>query len=106
MPKPPPDKFQVWICNANFRPIATFRFPYAAYTRENAVWKSFKIRPTKVPKEFIVCFGFNPQATKGVYVSYDGKPSKTSFVGIPGRNGPVPFTKGNWLIRCKVESRD
>jgi hypothetical protein len=105
MPKPPPEKFRVWICDADFQPIATFRFPYSAYIRSNAVWKSFNIRATKVPKVFIVCFGFNPQATKGVYVSYDGKPSETSLMGIPGENEPTPFTKGNWLIRCKVENR-
>jgi hypothetical protein len=105
MPKPPPEQFRVWICDKDFRPIATFRFPYSAYVRENAVWKSFSIRPTKVPKEFIVCFGFNPQQTKGVYVSYDGKPSQTSLVGLPGKVEPQPFTKGNWLIRCKVENR-
>ena len=29
MPKPPPEKFRVWICNADFQPIATFRFPYS-----------------------------------------------------------------------------
>ena len=104
-PKPPPEKFRVWICNAQFRPIATFRFPYSAYVRGDAVWKSFNIRPTKVPKEFIVCFGFNPQQTKGVYVNYDGKPSETSLIGVPGENGPTPFAKGNWLIRCKVENR-
>ena len=69
------------------------------------MWKSFNIRPTKVPKEFIVCFGFNPQATKGVYVSHDGKPSTTSMVGVPAKYGPKPFTAGNWLIRCKVENR-
>ena len=38
-------------------------------------------------------------------MSYDGKPSETSLIGIPGEGGPQPFTKGNWLIRCKVENR-
>ena len=105
-PKPPPEKFRVWICDSQFQPIATFRFPYSAFIRSNAVWKSFNIRATKVPKEFIVCFGFNPQQTKGVFVSYDAKPSKTSLVGIPGgEDEPRPFAKGNWLIRCKVENR-
>ena len=105
MPKPPKESFQVWICNAKFKPIATFRFPYGSYTRSNPDWKSFRIRPTRVPQEFIVCFGFNPQQTKGVYVSYDDQPSKTSMIGVPGKLEPEPFTKGNWLIRCKVENR-
>ena len=81
MPQPPREDFHVWICDSKFKPIATFRFRYGAYTRGNPVWKSFKVKPTAVPEEFIVCFGFNPQATKGVYVSYDNKPSQTSMVG-------------------------
>jgi hypothetical protein len=104
-PRPPKEDFKVWICDAQFKPIATFQFPYSSYTRGDPVWKSFRIRPTRVPGDFIVCFGFNPQATKGVYVSYDGKPSETSLIGVPGSGEPKGFAKGNWLIRCKVEKR-
>ena len=38
-------------------------------------------------------------------MSYDGKASETSLIGLPGKVEPQPFTKGNWLIRCKVENR-
>ena len=104
--RPPKESFSVWICDENFKQIAKFKFPYSSYTRSNPVWKSFSIRPTKVPKKFIVCFGFNPHQTKGVYVSYDGGKSETSLVGVPGRgHDPDPFTEGNWMIRCKVEDR-
>ena len=27
------------------------------------------------------------------------------MIGVPGKGEPKPFTKGNWLIRCKVEKR-
>jgi len=104
-PQPPKENFNLWICDAQFKPIATFHFPYSSYTRADPVWKSFRIRPTRVPQDFIVCFGFNPQQTKGVYVSYDGKPGETSMTGVPGEGEPQPFAKGNWLIRCKVEKR-
>jgi hypothetical protein len=103
--RPPKENFKVWICDAQFKPIANFEFPYASYTRGNPGWKSFRIRPTRVPENFIVCFGFNAHQTKGVYVSYDDKPSETSLTGVPGQGEPKPFTKGNWLIRCKVEKR-
>jgi hypothetical protein len=103
--RPPKEKFQIWICDKDFTPIATFRFPYSSYIRAAPAWKSFTIRPTRVPKDFIVCFGFNPHQTKGVYVSHDGQPSETSLIGVPGENEPKPFTNGNWLIRCKVENR-
>jgi hypothetical protein len=62
-------------------------------------------RVTRVPRDFIVCFAFNPHQTKGIYASYDDKPSDTSMVGIPDAEEPKPFAKGNWLIRCKVEQR-
>jgi hypothetical protein len=104
--RPPKEDFSVWICDAKFKPIATFHFPYDSFMRGNPGWKSFRIRPTRVPQEFIVCFGFNPQQTKGVFVSYDDqRPSETSLSGIPGEGMPRPFAKGNWLIRCKVEKR-
>jgi hypothetical protein len=104
-PKVPKADFNVWICNANFQPLATFKFRYAAFVRGEPVWKSFKIKPTKVPQDFIVCFAFNPQATKGVFVGHDGQQNENSLVGIPGRGAPSPFAEGNWLIRCKVEKR-
>ncbi len=100
--RPPKEDFKVWICDAQFKPIATFHFPYSSYTRSDPVWKTFRIRPTRVPKDFIVCFGFNPEQTKGVYVSYDSKASETSMIGVPGEGEPKPFTKGNWMIRCKI----
>jgi hypothetical protein len=103
--RPPKENFKVWICDAQFKPIATFQFPYSSYTRGDPAWKSFRIRPTLVPQEFIVCFGFNPQSTKGIFVSYDDKPSDTSLIGIPGEGEPKQFSKGNWLIRCKIEKR-
>lgn len=102
-PRPPKEDFNVWICDEHFKPIATFHFPYGSYTRSAPAWKSFRIRPTRVPSKFIVCFGFNPHQTKGVMVSYDAKPSGNSLTGVPGKGEPRPFAKGNWLIRCKVD---
>ena len=104
-PRPPRENFSVWICGEDFKPIATFQFPYSSYTRGSPVWKAFRIRPTRVPARFIVCFGFNAHATKGVFVSYDAQGSGNSLVGVPGSGEPRPFAKGDWLIRCKVEKR-
>lgn len=102
--RPPQEDFNVWVCDDQFKPIATFHFPYSSYARAAPAWKSFKIKPTKVPKNFIVCFGFNAHQTKGVYVSYDNEPTTGSSVtGVPGQGEPQPFELGDWLIRCKVE---
>jgi hypothetical protein len=107
MSQPPREDFKVWICDAQFKPIATFHFPYACYrnTGEES-WKTFRIWPTPVPREFIVCFGFNAGPTKGIYVSHDGQKGETSVVGVPGsKTKPQPFTKGNWMIRCNVAGK-
>jgi hypothetical protein len=103
--RPPKENFHVWICNSAFYPIATFEFPYSSFTRGEPTWKTFRLRPTRVPKDFIVCFGFNPHQTKGIYVSYDSQTSETSQIGVPNGGQTRPFTKGNWLIRCQVENR-
>ncbi len=105
-PRPPQEDFKVWICDEQFKPIAAFHFPYRSYARAAAAWKSFKIKPMKVPQKFIVCFAFNPHQTKGVYVSYDAEGSGNSLIGVPGQGEPREFDKGDWLIRCKVEKRD
>lgn len=104
-PQPPQEDFNVWICDEHFKPMATFHFPYGSFTRGEPEWKSFRVRPTRVPSKFIVSFGFNPQQTKGVYVSYDAEGSGDSLVGVPEQGEPEPWTKGDWLIRCKVENR-
>jgi hypothetical protein len=104
-PRPPKENFKVWLCDDKFKPIASFEFPYGAFAYGNPGWKSFRVRPTHVPENFIVCFGFNPQQTKGVRVSFDAQKSETSLVGIPDQGDPQPFKEGNWLIRCKVEQR-
>ena len=104
-PRPPKEKFKVWICDSQFQPIASFDFPYGSFARGNPAWKNFRIRPTRVPQEFIICFDFNPHQTKGVFVSHDGKPNKTSMIGVPEKGEPKPFEKGDWLIRCKVKNQ-
>ncbi len=105
MPKPPKENFRIWICDEQFKPIATFQFPYASFARGEAVWKPFRVKPTRVPPKFIICLGFNPEATKGVFVSYDAEGSGSSLVGIPGSGDAKPYGRGDWLIRCTVEKR-
>ncbi|HEY4758951.1 MAG TPA: hypothetical protein VIH42_00065 [Thermoguttaceae bacterium] len=60
--------------------------------------------PILVPEEFIVCAGFNPTATKGVYVHFDGEGSGNSLTGLPGAEAE-DFQEGDWMIRVKVSKR-
>jgi RNA polymerase sigma-70 factor (ECF subfamily) len=62
---------------------------------------TLEVKPTKVPRTFILGVGFNPTQTKGVYLSHDGLGSRRSLVGLPGEESQ-PFTQGDWLIRAQV----
>jgi len=101
-PRAPKEDFHVWLCDADFKAIADFPFPYARFTRGAPRWVTLKVKPTNVPPQFIVCVGFNPTATKGVFVSYDGGSSGNSLVGLPGGAGHA-FQQGDWLIRANVD---
>jgi RNA polymerase sigma factor (sigma-70 family) len=100
-PQPPKEDFKVYVCDADFKPIAEFPFPYSTYERGKAAWKTLDVKPIKVPKTFIVCVGFDPTQTKGVFVSHDKEGSGSSLVGLPGDESQ-PFPKGDWLIRARV----
>jgi hypothetical protein len=60
------------------------------------------VTPTNVPKKFIVAVGFNPAASKGVYVSHDAAASDSSLTGLPG-TPPSNFAQGDWLIRASID---
>jgi hypothetical protein len=95
--------FSVWLCDEQFSPITEFKFPYSKFQRGNPRWVSLPLKtPIKAPPKFIVCFGFNPAATKGVFVSHDAESSGHSLTGLPGQP-PSDFTTGDWMIRAKVD---
>src|SRR5207302_47588 len=94
--------FHVWLCDDQMRAVADFEFPYAKFDRGEPKWVKLPIDPTNVPAEFIVCVGFNPAATKGVYVHYDAKGAGNSLTGLPGAK-PRAFARGDWMIRVHVD---
>jgi len=103
-PQAPREDFHVWICDEKLKRIAELKFPYSTFTRGEPKWVTMRVKPTKVPPKFAVCVGFNPEQTKGVYVSFDAEGTGNSLIGLPGA-APKPFSGGDWLIRAKVEQR-
>ncbi|MHC4744293.1 MAG: hypothetical protein ACYS8Z_20450 [Planctomycetota bacterium] len=101
-PAPPKEDFHIWLCDSDFKTIADFPQPYAKFGRGDPRWVGSTLRPTNVPSEFIVCVGFNPTGTKGVYVGYDESGSGNSISGLPGRAGRA-FDKGDWMIRVTLD---
>lgn len=100
-PQPPKEDFHLWLCDKDFKMIADFPFPYSKFAGGRATWVKLPIKPTNVPAEFIICVGFNPTGTKGIFVHHDKEGSGNSLGGLPGRGGR-DFRQGDWLIRVSV----
>lgn len=97
----PDEDFHVWLCDSEFNEIADFAFPYSKFSRGRSKWVKLKVDPILVPRDFLICVGFNPTATKGVFVSRDDQVDGSSFTGLPGRTMRA-YGKGDWLIRATV----
>lgn len=101
-PRPPREDFHVWLCDKDFKVIADLPFPYSSFTRGQPKWVTLRVpRPINVPREFILCVGFNPTRTKGVFVGHDKEASGNSLTGLPGR-GSRAFGRGDWMIRASL----
>ena len=100
-PRPPNEDFKVFLCNDQFQRIAEFAFPYSKFERAEAKWVTLEVRPTKLPRTFILGVDFDPAQTKGVYVSHTSQRSGRSLIGLPEKTFR-PFEQGDWMIRAKV----
>jgi hypothetical protein len=101
-PQAPDENFKVYLCDEKFQKIAEFPFPYSTFKRGDPKWVTMDVIRTKVPSKFLVCVGFNPTATKGVYVGHDAEGSGSSLVGLPGDEARS-FPKGDGMIRARAE---
>lgn len=102
LPVPPKEDIVIWVCDDQGKELKELKVPYKLFKRGEEKWVTMKVPPTAVPQKFRICFYFNAEATKGVYVSYDGKATGQSFIGTPGESFE-PFAKGNWMIRATIE---
>jgi hypothetical protein len=100
-PQPPAEDFHVWLCDADGKEIKDFPFPYKSFTRDTVRWVTLDTEPTEVPRRFMICVGFNPTQTKGVFVHHDPHPDGDSRTGLPGAINDA-FAGGDWMIRAIV----
>lgn len=102
-PQPPQENFFVWLADMNQEVFATFEYPYSKFKRGEPKWYSFKTDATKLPEEFYLCVGFNPEKTKGVYVHHDAEAGGASYLGLPHDNVEFKaYDRGDWMIRAVV----
>lgn len=99
-PQPPKEDFHVTLCAPDFNPIADFPFPYSKFARSDPKWVTLKVKPTEVPKNFVICLDFKPERTKGVFVSHDAEGK--SLVGLPKKKAGY-FTGGDWMVRVSLD---
>jgi hypothetical protein len=99
--RPPKEDFVVTLCDKDFKPIAEFKFPYSRVERSTAKWLTLRVKPTKVPRDFVICLNFSPTATKGVYISHDAEGK--SLVGLPNKRAGA-FSGGDWMVRAIVDA--
>ncbi len=99
-PQPPKEDFHITLCDPDFNPIADFPFPYSKFKRTDPEWVTLKVKPTEVPKNFVICLDFKAERTKGVYVSHDAEGK--SLVGLPKKKAGG-FTGGDWMVRASLD---
>jgi hypothetical protein len=99
----PATQFEVALCDAQNKPIASWKKGYAMVPRAAQLdWIRIDIPPTRVPAEFNICVAFNPTASSGIYMGYDTSTSGNSRVATPGQEGNA-FSKGDWMIRVHLD---
>ena len=107
-PQPPEEDFSVFLCDAEGKQVKEFKFAYKLFLRGDPRWVTLKLpEPADLPpagEKFILCVGFNPQQTKGVYVHYDKHADGDNRVGLPGSLNDA-FGQGDWMIRAVVTAR-
>ena len=106
-PQPPEEDFSLFLCDADGKQLKEFKFPYKLFLRGDPKWVTLKLpEPAPLPAsgKFILCVGFNPQQTKGVYVHYDKHPDGDNRVGLPGSLNDS-FGQGDWMIRAVVAAK-
>jgi hypothetical protein len=96
----PKEDFVVTLCDREFKPIADFKFPYSKIERSGAKWVTLRVKPTNLPKDFVICLNFSPTSTKGVFISHDA--DGKSLVGLPNKMAGS-FSGGNWMVRAIVD---
>jgi RNA polymerase sigma-70 factor (ECF subfamily) len=100
--KAPDTQFDVVLCDAEMKPVATWKKPHAAVARGKNDWVRLDVPPTRVPKDFTVCLVFRPTASSGVFMDYDASSKGDSTTAVPGKPGPA-LADGNWMIRVELD---
>lgn len=95
--------YKISLMDASKKVFHIYEGNYQEFAYASEGWTIIDINPPVfVPKEFWVCFEFNPAQTYGVYVFYDTDTQGHSRNGTPRSN--LNQDPGyNWMIRAVVE---
>ncbi|MBN1852430.1 MAG: PEGA domain-containing protein [Pirellulales bacterium] len=67
-PAAPKEDFHITLCDEKFKPIADFPFPYKKFKHGSSEWVTLRVKPTVVPKKFVICADFMRNGQK-VFIS-------------------------------------
>ena len=100
----PATNFDLVLCDAEMKPVATWKFLYGTVARGGeSQWTKLPLpAPTRVPAEFHLCLNFRPTASSGVFVSFDASTKGASLTSPPGGE-KAAFAQGDWMIRATLD---
>jgi beta-lactamase regulating signal transducer with metallopeptidase domain len=80
--------------------------PYRAFKRGKESWVRLMFdKEVELPEKFWIALNFNPEQTKGVYVSYDtSTKGEHSRIGLPGEEEEPKKTdfNGDWMVQVML----
>jgi hypothetical protein len=95
--------YTMYVLDKNFSPLYEHKGSYQDFAYGSEGWIIIDLNPPAyVPREFWVCFEFNPWSTYGVYCYYDTNSSGHSRQGTP-KGGFNQDPGYDWMIRAVVE---
>jgi len=101
--KPPEEDFHLFLLNEEKQVLADIRYPYSMIKRGEMKWYFLRTPSVEVPKRFYAALSFNPHKTKGIYLGFDGSPTKShSFKGLPDSGYEPVGETWDWMIRVHL----
>ena len=102
--------FDVALCDAEMKPVATWKQQQRLFPRGQEKWVRVELPPTRVPPGgagFYVCLNFHPTASQGVFMHFDASTKDdaekhASLVATAGDAGQA-FEAGDWMIRVELD---
>lgn len=108
LPQAPDEDFEItFLSDDREETLDTQSAPYRLFKRGKESWVRVMFdKDVELPTSFWIALNFNPERTKGVYLSYDtSTKGEHSRVGLPGdEEEPKPTDfGGDWMVQVMLD---